>query len=82
MRDSFIFAQIMTDTDLFFEWKPVKDKKEILELIAGDIKRFGLEQKLFDFFVGLITEDINIFSKFEPKLLTLSSKIIAHQLLD
>ena len=82
MRDSFIFAQIMTDTDLFFEWMPVKDKKEILELIAGDIKRFGLEQKLFDFFVGLITEDINIFSKFEPKLLTLTPEIIAHQLLD
>ena len=82
MRDSFIFTQIMSDADLFFEWMPVNDKKEILELIAGDIKRFGLEQKLFDFFVGLITEDINIFSKFEPKLLTLSPKIIAHQLLD
>ena len=82
MRDSCIFTQIMSDADLFFEWIPVKDKKEILELIAGDIKRFGLEQKLFDFFVGLITEDINIFSKFEPKLLTLSPKIIAHQLLD
>ena len=82
MRDSFIFTQIMSDADLFFEWMPVKDKKEILELIAGDIKRFGLEQKLFDFFVGLITEDINIFSKFEPKLLTLTPEIIAHQLLD
>ena len=72
----------MTDADLFFEWMPVKDKEEILKGIADDIKRHGFTQNLFDFFVGLITEDINIFSKFEPKLLTLTPEIIAHQLLD
>ena len=59
----------------------IKDTEEILKGIANDIKRHGDIKKFFDFFVGLINDDIKIFSKYEPRLSTLSAENIAGILL-
>ena len=72
----------MNEADLFFELMPKKDTKHILEGIADDIKKDGRIERFYDFFVGLIDEDIRVFSKYEPRLLSLSAKNIASLLLN
>ena len=71
----------MNQADLFFQYMPKKDTEEILKGIADDIKRDGRIEKFFDFFVDLIINDIEAFSKYEPRLLTLSPQSIANILL-
>ena len=73
----------MDEAELFFEYLIVKDRKEILTGIASDIKRENLqnEQKFIDFMIGLISEDIKIFSVYDSRLLTLHADKIAQLLL-
>ena len=73
----------MDEAELFFEYLIVKDRKEILTGIANDIKRENLqnEQKFIDFMIGLISEDIKIFSVYDSRLLTLHADKIAQLLL-
>ena len=71
----------MNEADLYFKLMPKKDTKEILKGIADDIKKDGRIERFYDFFLGLIIEDIEIFSECEPRLLTLSPQSIADILL-
>ena len=72
----------MNEADLFFELMPKKDTEMILKGIAEDIKSAGINEHYFNFLVGLITDDIKVFSKYEPRLLNLSAKNIASLLLN
>ena len=71
----------MNEAEIFFQLLPVKDRETILNGIADDIKRDGNIEKFYDFFVGLIIEDIETYSKYEPRLLSLCPESIANILL-
>ena len=71
----------MDEADLFFKYLPVKDHKEILKGISDDIKKTGNIEKFYDFFVNLIINDIETYSKYESRLLSLSPQSIANILL-
>ena len=69
------------EAELFFKLMPKKDTENILKGIAEDIKRDGVNKDHFNFLVGLITENITMYSKYEPQLLNLSATNIASSLL-
>ena len=72
----------MTEADLFFELMPKKDTEVIIKGITNDIKKAGVNKEYFDFLVNLITEDIKVFSHYEPRLLNLSAETITCLLLN
>ena len=71
----------MNEAEKFFQLTPKRDTEEILKGIADDIKKDGRIARFYDFFVGLIAENIEVFSKYEPRLLTLTPQSIANILL-
>ena len=71
----------MNEAEKFFQLSPKKDSEEILKGIADDIKRDGRIEKFYDFFVNLIIDSIETYSKYEPRLLSLSPQSIADILL-
>ena len=72
----------MNEADLFFELMPKKDTELILNDIANDIKKAGINDHYFHFLVNLIDDDIKTFSKYEPRLLSLLAQNIASLLLN
>ena len=72
----------MNEADLFFEYMPKKDTETILKGIAEDIKRVGINDHYFHFLVNLIDDNIKTFSKYEPRLLSLSAQNITLLLLN